>query len=181
MSNHVHLLVTPSATGQVAAMMQDVGRRYVRIFNQIHERSGTLWEGRYKSSLIDSESYLLVCHRYIELNPVRAGVVDHPIKYPWSSHAHYSLGTWNPVITRHPLFDQLAGGREEFLRTFDDEFKPEVLNRIRDTANRGWALGSDLFFDRIEKLLGRSARPPKRGRPFKSKDCVDGQTAEMLI
>ena len=85
MSNHVHLLVTPSSIGAVAATMQDVGRRYVRLFNQIHGRSGTLWEGRYKSSLIDSESYLLTCHRYIELNPVRAGLVNHPLEYPWSS------------------------------------------------------------------------------------------------
>ena len=162
-------------------MMQDVGRRYVRLFNQIHGRSGTLWEGRYKSSLIDSDSYLLTCHRYIELNPVRAGLVEHPLQYRWSSHAHYALSAKNPLITRHALFDDLAGGRDGFLAQFRDEIKPEVIARIRVTANKGWALGSETFLDRIEGLLGRSARPPKRGRPFKSMDGIDAPQSEMLI
>ncbi|MFL6571859.1 MAG: transposase [Burkholderiales bacterium] len=181
MSNHVHLLVTPSSIGAVAATMQDVGRRYVRLFNQIHGRSGTLWEGRYKSSLIDSERYLLTCHRYIELNPVRAGLVNHPLEYAWSSHAHYALGATSSLITRHVLFDQLAGGPDGFSAQFRDEFKPEMLERIRTSANRGWALGSEGFLDQIEVLLGRSARPPKRGRPFKSKDREDAPQPEMLI
>lgn len=181
MSNHVHLLVTPSAVGAVAAMMQDVGRRYVRLFNMIHDRSGTLWEGRYKSSLIDSETYLLTCHRYIELNPVRAGLVGHPMHYPWSSHVHYALGERNPLITRHALFDQLAGDRDAFVALFHTEIKPEVLDLIRTTANRGWALGPEAFLDRIESALGRIARPPKRGRPFKSEKEIDRQTSEMLI
>jgi putative transposase len=181
MSNHVHLLVTPSSIGAVAATMQDVGRRYVRLFNQIHDRSGTLWEGRYKSSLIDSDSYLLTCHRYIELNPVRAGLVNHPLEYPWSSHAHYATGASNSLITRHSLFDQLAREPSHFRALFREEIKPEVLDRIRTSANRGWALGSDRFLDQIEALLGRSARPPKRGRPFKSKDCDVEPQSEMLI
>jgi putative transposase len=181
MSNHVHLLATPSAVGAIAAMMQDVGRRYVRLFNQIHDRSGTLWEGRYKSSLIDSESYLLTCHRYIEMNPVRAGLVERPLQYRWSSHAHYALDVKNALITRHALFDELTGGRDGFLAQFRDEIKPEVMARIRVTANKGWALGSESFLDRIEGLLGRSARPPKRGRPFKSKDKTGHSTSEMLI
>lgn len=182
MSNHVHLLVTPSASGAVASMMQDVGRRYVRLFNQIHNRSGTLWEGRYKSSLIDSETYLLTCHRYIELNPVRAGLVSHPIEYRWSSHAHYALGASDSLVTRHSLFGQLVGEPEEFRARFDDGINPEVLDRIRTSANRGWALGSERFLDRIEVLLGRSARPAKRGRPFKNKDVENPEARpEMLI
>jgi len=181
MSNHVHLLVTPSSIGAVAATMQDVGRRYVRIFNQIHGRSGTLWEGRYKSSLIDSENYLLTCHRYIELNPVRAGLVNHPLDYPWSSHAHYATGASNSLITRHSLFDQLAREPSHFQALFREEIGPEVLDRIRTSANRGWALGSEGFLDQIEVLLGRSARPPKRGRPFRSKDREDAPQPEMLI
>lgn len=181
MSNHVHLLVTPSTVGAVAAMVQDVGRRYVRLFNQIHRRSGTLWEGRYKSSLIDSETYLLTCHRYIELNPVRAGLVNHPVEYPWSSHAHYALGAGNPLITRHASYEQLACETDGFHARFGSEIEPEVLDRIRTSANRGWALGSDRFLDRIEVLLGRSARPPKRGRPFKTKDREDASQSEMLI
>src|SRR6185369_2874714 len=181
MSNHVHLLVTPTAAGGVAAMMQDIGRRYVRLFNKSHARSGTLWEGRYKSSLIDSDNYLLTCHRYIELNPVRAGLVRHPLDYPWSSHAHYALGRNNPLITRHALFDHLAGEPDGFRAWFREEIKPEVLDRVRTSANRGWALGSDGFLDRIEGLLGCSARPPKRGRPFKSSDRLDPPQSEMLI
>jgi putative transposase len=181
MSNHVHLLVTPSSIGAVAAAMQDVGRRYVRLFNQIHGRSGTLWEGRYKSSLIDSETYLLTCHRYIELNPVRAGLVSQPLEYPWSSHAHYATGACNSLITRHALFDQLTGEPSDFRALFREEIKPEALDRIRTSANRGWALGSDRFLDQAEALLGRSARPPKRGRPFKSKDRDGEPQSEMLI
>jgi putative transposase len=181
MTNHVHLLVTASVVGAVASMMQDVGRRYVRLFNKIHQRSGTLWEGRYKSSLIDSEAYLLACHRYIELNPVRAGLVQHPLQFPWSSCAHYALGTRNPLITRHPLFDEMARQQGDFLEHLGNEMSPDVVGLIRVAANKGWALGSDSFLDRIEGLLGRSARPPKRGRPFKREDEADRQGSEMLI
>jgi putative transposase len=181
MSNHVHLLVTPSATGRVAATMQDVGRRYVRLFNQIHHRSGTLWEGRYKSSLIDSETYLFTCHRYIELNPVRAGLVNHPLEYRWSSHAHYATGANNSLITRHALFDELAAEPGALQALLREDIKPEVLDRIRKSANRGWALGSECFLDRIELLLGRSARPPKRGRPFRVSDHQEAPPQEMLI
>lgn len=180
MSNHVHLLVTPSAIGAVAAMMQDVGRRYVRLFNKIHERSGTLWEGRYKSSLIDSESYLLTCHRYIELNPVRAGLVRHPLEYRWSSHAHYAVGALNPAITRHPLLDELTA-RDNFLAHFGNEIEPDAIARIRIAANKGWALGSEAFLDRVEKLLDRTVRPPKRGRPFKRNKETTREESEMLI
>lgn len=181
MSNHVHLLVTPPSIGAVAATMQDVGRRYVRLFNQIHGRSGTLWEGRYKSSLIDSETYLLTCHRYIELNPVRVGLVKHPLEYRWSSHAHYATGVSNSLITRHSLLAQLPPEPSHFQALLREEIGPEVLDRIRTSANRGWALGSDRFLDRVEALLGRSARPPKRGRPFKTKDCDGEPQSKMLI
>lgn len=187
MPNHVHLLVTPETAGGVAAMMQDVGRRYVRLFNETYGRTGTLWEGRYKSSLIDSETYLLTCHRYIELNPVRALLVDSPIRYPWSSHAHYRLGTRNSLLTRHPVFNALAddepGRREAFAALFCEPLGDETVKRIRDSANKGRALGSDSFLDRIGEALGRSARPPKRGRPFKqaAKSAPFAAEQEMLI
>ena len=108
MTNHVHLLVTPGAPGSAAAMLQDIGRRYVRVINTIHGRTGTLWEGRFKSSLVDTERYLLTCHRYIELNPVRAGLAAHPSAYPWSSHAHYAAGKSNNLITEHAAFRGLG-------------------------------------------------------------------------
>ncbi|HYM85255.1 MAG TPA: transposase, partial [Pseudoxanthomonas sp.] len=104
MSNHVHLLITPQESGGVAATLQHLGRRYVRTVNGAHGRTGTLWEGRFKSSLVDSDSYLLTCHRYIELNPVRAGIVGNPAAYLWSSHCHYALGQPNPVISDHVAY-----------------------------------------------------------------------------
>lgn len=131
--------------------------------------------------MIDSYSYLLTCHRYIELNPVRAGLVKHPIQYPWSSHAHYAAGAKSALITRHTLFDQLTGGREGFLSQFGSEINSETLERIRVAAKRGWALGSESFLDEVERQLGRSARPPKRGRPFKDKNHSEAEPSEMLI
>src|SRR5438477_9617675 len=113
MTNHVHLLVTPAETGAVSAMMQDVGRRYVRVINTIHRRTGSLWEGRFKSSLIDSERYLVVCHRYIEMNPVRAGIVAHPSAYPWSSYGYYSGTRSDSLITEHLEFLRLGRNDQE--------------------------------------------------------------------
>ena len=113
MSNHVHLLVTPEEPGAAAAMLQDVGRRYVRIVNTIHGRSGTLWEGRFKSSLVDSETYLMTCHRYIELNPVRAGLVRRPEDYLWSSYRHYALSVPDRTITEHSTFLGLSADPAE--------------------------------------------------------------------
>ncbi|HZS65472.1 MAG TPA: transposase, partial [Burkholderiales bacterium] len=101
MPNHVHLLLTPTDSGAVAAMMQDLGRRYVRLFNDIHRRSGTLWEGRYKAAMVDTERYFLTCQRYIELNPVRAQLVDHPASFRWSTYRHYALGANNSLVSAH--------------------------------------------------------------------------------
>jgi putative transposase len=171
MSNHVHLLVTPSATGAVAAVLQDVGRRFVRVINTIHGRTGTLWEGRFKSSLVDSENYLLACHRYIELNPVRAGLVTGPADYPWSSHAHYGGYRVNSLITVHvgylslgaPTGERRTAFRSLFAASLDDG----VVNHIRDAINTDSALGSETFMNDTEAKLGRSVRLPRRGRPPK--------------
>ena len=113
MTNHVHLLVTPILAGSVSAMMQDVGRRYVRVINTLHGRTGSLWEGRFKSSLIDSERYLLTCHRYIELNPVRAGIATEPGAYLWSRHAHYAGVRRNALLTDYPQFRALGTSDED--------------------------------------------------------------------
>lgn len=175
MSNHVHLLITPRQPGATSTMLQDVGRRYVRNFNSIHNRTGTLWEGRYKSSLIDSERYLFTCHRYIELNPVRAGIVSSPDDYPWSSHAHYAHGTPNPLLTPHRLFNDLGKSvpsrTAAFRALFGDGLPEEDLARLRAAAQKGWALGSEQFMEEMHLQLGRSIRPPYRGRP--RKDRVD--------
>jgi putative transposase len=110
MDNHVHLLVTPSADDSVSRMMKAVGERYVRAFNKRHKRTGTLWEGRFKSSIVDSERYLFTLYRYIELNPVRAGMVSHPSEYGWSSYGVNAEGAESALVTPHPLL--LAFGDE---------------------------------------------------------------------
>jgi len=177
MANHVHLLVTPLDAGAVAAMLQDVGRRYVRVLNSLHGRTGTLWEGRYRSSLIDSENYLLTCHRYIELNPVRAGIVDDPARYLWSSHGYYALGRPNPVITPHATFLALGASendrREAFRSLFAEPMSEASLGIIRNAANTNSALGSDAFLSQTSAIVGRSLTPPIRGRPAKS-NAEDG-------
>ena len=164
MPNHVHLLVTPGAPGAAAAMMQALGRRYVRLFNDTHSRTGTLWEGRYKSCLIDTDAYLFACHRYVELNPVRAGLVAEPLAFRWSSHAHYRLGQPDPLVTPHAMFEMM--GREAFMGLCRIPLPDETLKRIRESTQKGWALGAEAFLDRLEAALGRGVRPPKRGRPF---------------
>jgi putative transposase len=177
MTNHVHLLVTPKEKGAASAMLQDLGRKYVRVINTVHGRTGTLWEGRYKSSLVDGESYLLACHRYIESNPVRAGMVREPAGYPWSSHGHYALGIVNPLLTDHEVYRALgetqaerqAAFRALALSVLDDK----TIDIIRKSTNAGVVLGSDAFAQRIADQIGRNVRLPARGRPPKA-DCIDG-------
>lgn len=162
MTNHVHLLVTPAEEGAVGAMMQDIGRRYVRIVNNVHGRTGSLWEGRFKSSLIDSERYLLVCHRYIEANPVRAGMVSHAGEYRWSSHSHFAGASVDPAITEHPLYLALGSSKPErhaaFAALCSTPLSDRVLEEIRTAINTDSALGSDDFMDSAEALLGRSVQ-----------------------
>lgn len=174
MTNHVHLLVTPGETGAVAATLQDVGRRYVRVINTLHGRTGTLWGGRFKSSLVDTEAYLLTCHRYIELNPVRAGLVGDPEDYLWSSHGHYAGGGTNNLVTEHPVFLGLGATRTERQAAFRQLFRADLddatIAKIREAANAGCALGSETFLESIEARVGRPVRPPKHGRPARSTD-----------
>src|SRR5689334_2230613 len=172
MTNHVHLLVTPSEAGAVGAMMQDVGRRYVRIINNIHGRTGSLWEGRFKSSLIDSETYLFTCHRYIELNPVRAGMVCHPSEYLWSSHGHYGNAGANSLVTEHPEYRRLGMNvherRAAFRSLCAEPLDQRDVERIRTAINTESALGSEQFMRLAEERLGRPVRVPTRGRPVKA-------------
>jgi len=173
MTNHVHLLVTPTEAGAVGTMMQDIGRRYVRVINTIYGRTGSLWEGRVKSSLIDSERYLLTCHRYIEENPVRARMVSRAAAYPWSSHLHYLGSRIDPLITPCPQYEALGTSADERRAAFGSLFavplEARVLDEIRSAINTDSALGSEQFMQYAEARLGRSVRPPQRGRPRK---CV---------
>lgn len=172
MTNHVHLLVTPQEAGALGTMMQDLGRRYVRVINTIHGRSGTLWEARFKASLVDSESYLLTCHRYIELNPVRAGLVRDAASYSWSSHAYYAGERANDLIAEHPLYLGLGATASErhaaFRSLFQTQLDERVVAQIRKAVNSDSALGSEAFMAEAEAMLGRPVRPPTRGRRAKS-------------
>ncbi len=171
MTNHMHLLVTPGDAQAVARMMVALGRRYVPYINASYQRSGTLWEGRYKSSLIDSEAYLLACMRYIELNPVRAGICPDPGHYHWSSYRTNALGEPSTVVTPHPLYENLVtdtGGRHAAYRElFDQVLTDTTLSDIRLSLNQSQPLGNSRFVDAIEQATGqrREARP--RGRPRK--------------
>lgn len=169
MPNHVHLLVTPMAEHGVTHLMQDVGRKYVRYMNHRYQRSGTLWEGRYKSSLIDSEAYLLTCMRYIELNPVRAGIVQRPDDYSWSSYASNAYGKIDTLLRPHPLMTHLGIDAQKRQVAYQDLFKYSLgegtIDDIREALNQELVLGRDHFKDIIEQLTTRQTRPGHSGRP----------------
>lgn len=173
MTNHVHLLVTPQSEEGVSRMMQTLGRRYVRYFNHTYKRTGTLWEGRFKSCLIETERYLLTCQRYIEMNPVRAGMVAEPGEYHWSSYQANALGVAAKLCTPHESYLQLAATDAErqaaYRRLFSVMLDDAQLEDIRCAVNRGMALGSDRFKDEIEILTERRMRPGRPGPKPKRK------------
>lgn len=167
MTNHVHLLVTPHTEAGIGCMMQSVGRHYVRYFNDRNERTGTLWEGRYKATLVDSEHYLLACYRYIELNPVRAGMVSSPVDYRWSSFHANGLGRTDTLTVPHSLYTQLgddaASRQSNYRALFESELPESVQQAIRDATNKAWVLGGERFQEEVGKRLNRRARPTDRG------------------
>lgn len=171
MTNHVHLLVTGEDVGSVSAMMHALGTRYVRRFNDRHQRTGTLWEGRFKSSLVESESYLLTCYRYIEMNPVRARMVARPQAYPWSSVHTNALGYWNPLIHPHPVYRALGRDRKTRLAAYraliEESLEPDTITSIRAHLNQGKPLGRSPFRRQIQDLVGRRVDYAPRGRPRK--------------
>lgn len=161
MSNHVHLLATGASPASIPGVMQSVGRRYVAHFNHIYERTGTLWEGRYKAALVQSERYLINTQRYIELNPVRAGMVSDPATHRWSSHRRLALGLRDDLVTPHPLFLGLGGRSEESCATYRSLFaKPldeAVVEQIRDATHHGWGIGDPDFLEWAGRLCDRRA------------------------
>jgi putative transposase len=173
MTNHVHFLITPHTGNGLSKAIQMIGRYYVQYFNHTYQRTGTLWEGRYKATLIDSETYALSCYRYIELNPVRArDMVDHPSKYPWSSYRHNAMGKYNELIVHHELYQGLGQNDEErrkaYRALFRTQISKRILDEIRETTNKAWVLGSEHFKDRINAQLNRPASPRPRGGDRKS-------------
>lgn len=172
MTNHVHLLASPQEIQSIPKTLQSVGRRYVQYFNYYYERTGTLWEGRYKATLIDSDRYLFTCMRYVELNPVRAKMVRHPKNYPWSSYHHNALGKPDTLITPHWLY--LVLGKDDASRQtayrglFKDRLSQLETESIRDATNKAWVLGEEKFKRKVEKISGRRATPKPKGRPRKN-------------
>jgi putative transposase len=169
MSNHFHLLATPEASEAIPQLMQAVGRRYVRRFNQRHARTGTLWEGRYRSTLIQTERYLLACMAYIDLNPVRAGLVADPGDYPWSSYSHYVGRRPDKLVSPHPLYWEL--GNTPFSReaAYADlvhaGITAEQQRALTDSALRGWALGEPDYVADLQKRTQRRVSKGRAGRP----------------
>jgi putative transposase len=180
MTNHVHLLMTPDESGQVARVMQALGRRYVRYINDRYRRTGTLWEGRYKSSLVDRDTYLLRCYRYIELNPVRARMCTDPADYPWSSHGANALGDDNILVHPHRSYLRLGESREERCAAYRavalENLADEDVEAIRLHLQRQHALGSNRFRAAIEAQLARPAGPLKIGRPRRAQDRQESRT-----
>jgi putative transposase len=169
MTNHVHLLMTPSSAEGISRVMQLVGNRYVQYVNRSYRRTGTLWEGRHKASLIDAERYLLSCYRYIELNPVRAGMVAQPGEYAWSSYPFHALGKSNPLIADHEVYLRLGNDvvdrRSAYAALFRTELNSRDAHAIRRSATFSIPLGRKRFISRIERLLNRSHVPVEDERP----------------
>lgn len=178
MTNHVHLLLTPADANSVGALMKGLGQRYVQYINRTYKRSGTLWEGRFRSCIAQEENYLLVCQRYIELNPVRAGIVKHPGEYRWSSYGCNGQGEASDLLSHHPVYLSLGSSREErqevYRELFRHELEPGVIDQIRQATNGNFALGNQRFTEEISAILDRRVVPGKAGRPYKKKEIDTG-------
>jgi putative transposase len=175
MTNHVHLLLTPQSVDGVSRVMQSLGRRYVQYVNKTYRRCGTLWEGRHKASLVDAERYLLTCYRYIELNPVAAGMVEHPGDYRWSSFGTNAWGIRNDLVSPHALFialgDDPSSRQSRYRELFAGELPRESVHQIRTALDFSMPLGNDQFWRQVEQALGRSIGHAKRGRPVDRPEC----------
>lgn len=171
MTNHVHLLLNSDHPEGVGSLMKLLGQRYVQYVNRTYRRSGTLWEGRYRSCLIQEEGYLLACQRYIELNPVRAGMVVHPAEYRWSSYRANAQGEADRLIRPHELYLALgaddAARQAAYRELFRSELEPGLVDSIRRATNGNFALGDERFAARVSASLGRRVVPGKSGRPRK--------------
>ena len=174
MTNHVHLLITPEQSDAVPRVIIALGRRYVQYINTTYRRTGTLWDSRYKSSLIQAETYLLACQRYIELNPVRAAMVDDPAHYRWTSYRHNALGQASPYLTPHPLYLAIGRGDIDRQAAYRDLFQVQLdtkaIDDIRLALNQNQPLGNSRFYARIEAMTGqrREAKPRGSAQDFKN-------------
>lgn len=171
MENHFDLLVTPTRDGGLPQMMQAIGRRYVRYFNDRHGRSGTLWEGRYRSTVLQAESWLLACMASMDLEPVRAGAVKEARDYPWSSHRHCVGVQADKMLTPHPLFWELGNtpfAREAaYAELVRGGIRPAQQDALTRSSLGGWALGSEEFVADLQKRTERRVSKAQPGRPLK--------------
>jgi len=177
MTNHVHLLLTPRKAAMVPKLMISLGRRYVQYINRSYRRTGTLWDSRYKSSSVQAEPYLLLCQRYIELNPARAAMVDDPAHYRWSSYRSHALGQTDLRLTPHTLYQSLGSSDKErqsaYRALFRTELDREAIDDIRLAVNQDQPLGNERFLARIEKMTGIRRQAKPRGRPRLNPNTVD--------
>jgi putative transposase len=187
MPNHVHLLATPIDSEGLAQMMQKLGRFYVPWFNNKYKRYGGLFQGRFRTSLVDSERYFLACSRYIELNPVRNGLVGSALDYPWSSYMHHIGAKPDPLITDHRVYWAL--GNTPFDREIAYKLQAEQslgqaeVDAISQATLKGWALGAEEYKSGLEKQVSRRVSPAKRGRPVKKIDGAassDKEAADII-
>jgi putative transposase len=169
MTNHVHLLVTARWANGAAQLMKRLGQRYVQYINRTYRRSGTLWEGRFKSCLVQSDRYALCCYRYIELNPVRASMVEHPGEYRWSSYRNNALGEKNPVIQPNCTYLALGSNARHRERSYRELFNTalpnDLVEEIRAATNGNYVLGSNGFQQEVANTLGRRVVPGIPGKP----------------
>lgn len=174
MTNHVHLLLTPKEEDSAALLMKNLGQRYVQYINRTYQRSGTLWEGRFRSCLTQSEDYVLACYRYIELNPVRADMLNHPRDYPWSSYKTNAEGKKSDLLTPHDQYLQLdhrvLERRKAYRGLFKAHIDQPIDNEIRSATNGNYVLGNTKFQEQIEQALGRRVVRGKAGRPKKREE-----------
>ena len=171
MTNHVHLLLTPACSDSAGQLMKRLGQRYVQYVNRTYHRSGSLWEGRFRSCMTQEAEYVLGCYRYIELNPVRAGIIDHPAGYRWSSYRTNAQGEPSPLLQPHAVYRAL--GFDEHARAaayrelFRHQLAPGMVDEIRSSTNGNYALGSQRFQQQLTEMLGRRVIPGRSGRPKK--------------
>jgi putative transposase len=179
MTNHVHLLISAKRPDAPGALMKAIGQRYVQYVNRTYRRSGTLWEGRFRSCLTQEESYLLACQRYIELNPVRADMVAHPAEYRWSSYRANAQGEPDALLEPHALYLALgkdaASRQSAYRELFRHELEPGLVDEIRRATNGNYALGNSAFAEQVSSALGRRAVPGKSGRPRRTVEPESGE------
>ena len=182
MTNHVHLLLSSERADAGGMLMKSLGQRYVQYVNRVYHRSGTLWEGRFRSCLVQEESYLLGCQRYIELNPVRANIVAHPAEYRWSSYRANAQGEANTLMNPHSLYAALGSNdivrQTNYRELFRYGLEPGMVDKIRLATNGNFALGNESFAAQVASMIGRRVVPGLSGRPRKA---IELESGELLL